>query len=96
MRLALNTEKIKSTRPDNLVNIGYYQLNPYFDTITKAIQYQRKASQRRMRADGKGSKVCRALTYTVKTDYVTAGQSMWEDMLLKTPFEQPKAISYAR
>ena len=95
MQLVLNTETIKSTRPDNLVTIGYDQLNPYFNTTTRTIQYQRKSIRRTMLADGERNKECRALRYTVKTDYVTAGQSVWEHMLLKTPFGQPKGISYA-
>ena len=65
MQLVLNTETINSTRSDNTVSFVYRQLDPYFNTTTRMIQYQMKRSTRLMLADGERNKWCRALAYTV-------------------------------
>ena len=40
MNLVINTETINSINLSNKVFIGYSQLNPYFNTTTRTIQYQ--------------------------------------------------------
>ena len=96
MYLFVNTETINSRWSDGKDWITYTEFNPYYNTTTKTIQYKAQENMRPMLTTGEKTNMCRFISYLFKNDYVTAAQSSWEQILLKTPFGRAKGVSYSK
>ena len=95
MQLRVNTETMKSRYSSGMVVIQYDQLTPYFNATTRSMEYDLKTDEIRLYPyESRKYNLCTIFAYNSKYDYTYAAPSLWEDLLLSTPFGQPKGISY--